>query len=126
MAIVGLAARAFGFAGMRADAAADGRKRVALADEFDRLEIFLFLDELDVALDVHAGRALEFAGRMAVLEDAENVRGGLGVKFGDALAGAEAAVELVRDVHGTDLRAFAAAGAFVLRQQTADAAGRWP
>jgi len=62
--IVGLAARAFGFARMRADAAADGGKRVALADEFDRLEIFLFLDELDVALNVHAGRALEFAGRM--------------------------------------------------------------
>ena len=40
--------------------------------------------------------------------------GGLRVKFGDAFACAEAAIEFVRNVHGTDLRAFAATGAFVL------------
>ena len=43
---------------------------------------------------------------MAVFENAENVRRGLGVKLGDALAGAEATVEFVRDVHRTNLRAF--------------------
>ena len=112
--VIGLAPRAFGLAGMRADPAANGRKRISLADKIDRLEIFLFLDELDVTLDVDPGRALHFAGRVAVLENAENIRGGLGVKFGDALAGAQAAVEFVRDVHGADLRAFAATGAFVL------------
>src|ERR1039457_2474133 len=99
---------------MRADAAADGREGIALADEFDRLEIFFLLDELDVALDVDPGRARHFAGRVAVFENAKNVRGGLGVEFGNALAGAEAAVEFVRNVHGTDLRAFAATVALVL------------
>ncbi len=64
--IVGLAPRAFGLAGMCADAAADGRKRISLADEFDRLEIFFLFDELDVALDVDPGRARHFAGRVAI------------------------------------------------------------
>ena len=112
--LVGSAARADRFARMRADPAANGGKRVALADQIHRLEIFLLLDELDVALNVDPGRALHLARRVTLLENAEDVRRRLRVKFGNALAGAETTVEFIRHVHGADLRALAATGAFVL------------
>ncbi|MGD0141455.1 MAG: hypothetical protein ABSD28_21570 [Tepidisphaeraceae bacterium] len=99
---------------MGTNSAADRGERISLANKVDCLEVFLLLDELNVALDVDLGGALHLAGRVAALEDAEDVGRGLSVKLGDSLARAEATVELVRYIDGARLSAFAAAGASIL------------
>ncbi len=98
------AAVAVVLAGMLAHPAASGGKRAALADE---LVGFLELGgggERDVALRVHAGGAGGFArGAPGGLGDSKDVGDGLRIRAEDGLAGAQAAVELAREIDGARL-----------------------
>ena len=111
--LVHIVAGALPFAGMVADPAAYRRKGMGLFKQLKGLFVAAVVDQGDIALNAHMGRAGGLAGRGAALVDGKGTGHALGIEFEGRLAVPQALVELIAHFNGAGLGALPAGRALV-------------
>jgi hypothetical protein len=96
---------------MVANPAADAGEGMILLEKLQRLGVFAFVDQGNVALDADMGGTGAFAGGGAPLGDGVAARDCLGIALENGFAPGESFVVLVGNFDGAHLGALAAAGA---------------
>jgi hypothetical protein len=85
---------------------------MVLAEQLDGFLVFFLVDQGDIPLDAHMGRAGGLAGRGSAFADGICAGYGLGVFFVGGFSFGKVLVVFIANFDGTDFGAFAAAGAF--------------
>jgi hypothetical protein len=99
------------FTGVVANPAADPGERMVLFKQLHGFRIFLGIDESDISLNAHMGRAGDPAGSVSPLGDGIPAGDSLGVSLISGLAAGQTFIIFVRQLYGTNLAAFTTAGA---------------
>jgi len=112
---------------MVADPAAHAGKGVVLLEQFQGLPVLAVVDQGNVALHTDMGGTGGAAWGRAFFGNGVCARDGLGVLLEGRFAIRQAFVVFIRNIDGTDLGAFAAAGALIQIYETGlllDAGGK--
>jgi hypothetical protein len=87
-------------------------KRVVFFKKRQRLRVFAFINQGNIALDAYMGRASCLARRRATLADPKRPGDRLGILFVNGFAIGKALITLIRKRNGTYLDALSTASAF--------------